>query len=234
MVTSNTLDLVAELGAEPVDDATRERLGEPNYNVAPMSQIPIVLDRDTEAGAVREAYRGQWGLVPVWAKDMKIGSWAFNARVETIESKPMFRSAFRRRRAIVPASGYYEWQKHADKSKTPYYLHTGDEELFLAGLNEWWRPKADPDGEWMLSATVVTTAANEKMASIHDRMPVGLPADYVDEWLGGESDDADAVKALLMDGAEEVSTRIEFREVSSQVGNVRNNGCELVEPVADE
>ncbi|MBE2242362.1 MAG: SOS response-associated peptidase, partial [Burkholderiaceae bacterium] len=145
------------------------------YNVAPQSQVPVVYEtRDGE----RVAELMRWGLVPHWAKDATIGNKLNNARAEGIADKPSFRQAVRRRRCIIPASGFYEWQALPAREgggKQPWYISPKAEPLFaFAGLFEAWRPKPEAGAEpadWLLTCCIVTTAPNALMAPIHDRMP---------------------------------------------------------------
>lgn len=166
------------------------------FNVAPQSQVPVVFEtRDGE----RVAELMRWGLVPHWAKDAGIGHKLNNARAETMADKPSFRQAVRRRRCIVPASGFYEWQAVAagtGGARQPWYISPKDDPVFaFAGLFEAWRPHADAEGkdmrgeseEWMLTCCIVTTAPNAIMAPIHDRMPVILKREDEDAWLDPKS-----------------------------------------------
>ncbi len=146
------------------------------YNVSPTQTVPIV--KLNEGKRVCSLVR--WGLVPVWAKDTKISFSLINARSETVATKPSFRSAFKNRRCLIPATGFYEWAK-VGKAKLPHHFHLKDSELFaFAGLWECWRP---PDGDPLESCTIVTTEANKLVTPFHDRMPVILPAKSHDEWL---------------------------------------------------
>jgi putative SOS response-associated peptidase YedK len=165
-------------------------------------------------------------LVPRWASDPASGPLLINARSETVTSKPAFRAAAQRRRAIVPASGYYEWQAHPTGPKTPYYLtsDTGDP-LGFAALYEWWRPASSADADWLVSVTIITRAATDTLGHVHDRMPVVVPADLLDAWLDpGLTDRAD-VAGLLASIPDPVLVP---REVSRAVNSVRNNGPDLV------
>ena len=157
----------------------------PRYNIAPTMDALVV--RETPAGE-REAVMLRWGLVPAWAKDPAIGSRMFNARAEGVADKPAFRAAFRRRRCLVPADGFYEWQPVAGGRKQPYFIRLASgAPLALAGLWEQWRGL---DGDAIATFTIVTTAANEAMRAFHDRMPVLVaPADH-DEWLSSPNPSA--------------------------------------------
>ncbi len=169
-----------------------DRFPPASYNIAPSRDVAVV--RTAPDGAARrELARLRWGLIPAWAKDPAIGNRMINARAETAPAKPAFRSAFRRRRCLVPADGFYEWQK-AGTRKQPYYVRMADGKPFaLAGLWERWE---GPDGA-VASCTILTTDANERLAPIHDRMPVILaPADY-GHWLDPERQDPAALLPLL-------------------------------------
>jgi putative SOS response-associated peptidase YedK len=172
--------------------------------------------------------------VPEWAKDPKAGPPLFNARSEDVASKPSFEVAVQRRRAVIPASGYYEW-KVVDGTKVAHYVSLPGEELLLfAGLYDWWRNPAaaddDPD-RWMLSATILTLQASGPVASIHDRMPVFLDADLVEEWLDPQAEGSQDLIDEVAFGAEAVAERAQFHEVGADVGSVQNNGPELVAQV---
>ena len=230
-------------GATPPDVLLPE-----NYNVAPTTDIyalvgqrPAEVDVASAAAATpveapspaRELRTFHWGLVPMWAKEQKIGNRMINARGETVESKNSFRAAFKRRRCIVPADGFYEWKvigkdDKGKPKKQPMYIHRPDgEPLAMAGLWERWR---GPDKDWdeaLHSATVVTTKANAFMSDIHDRMPVFLPPSVWDEWLDPENDDVEALKELLVPAGESL---LVAHPVDPAVGNVRNKGAELIEP----
>jgi putative SOS response-associated peptidase YedK len=164
----------------------------PRYNVAPSQNIPIVRDE----GEKRRFALARWGLIPHWAKDMKIGYSTINARAETVASKPAFRNAFRHRRCLIPADGFYEWQViPGSKIKQPWFIVLVDREpMAFAGLWERWR---SPEGEELESCSIIVTNANEIMRPIHDRMPVILaPCDW-DAWLEPDAKDAGALQGLL-------------------------------------
>jgi putative SOS response-associated peptidase YedK len=205
----------------------------PSWNVAPMQGVRIVLERapreDTEGVPVRALRRVRWGLVPSWAKDPKVGSRMINARSETLTSKPSFKAAAARRRCLVAMDGYYEWQKNADGTKTPYFLHADGEELLAAaGLYELW---PDPDlaednpKKWLWTTTIATTSATDALGHIHDRTPVFIPPDRYDQWLDTHLQDLDEVDALLHSLPEPI---LQAREVSPAVGAVHNNSPELI------
>ncbi len=194
----------------------------PRYNIGPMQDTSIIVARK-EAG--RSVELARWGLVPSWAKDPGIGVKMFNARSETVAEKPSFRNAFAKRRCIVPASGYYEW-KTDDAGKTPYFIHPSDgSPLAFAGLFEFWKDKTVDDAPWLATCSIVTAAARGEMQDIHDRQPVMLRPDEVDTWLDPTSAQDDLWAAI---GAP--APDLTWHEVGKAVGNIRNQGPELVEP----
>ncbi len=212
----------------------------PSWNVAPTQQVAIVVDeRDKADGTVtRTAAAARWGLIPSWTREIK-GPPLINARMETAGSKRSFRKAWTSRRAVVPARGYYEWQTGEDEQgrqrKQAFYLHprpaAGTQVLAFAGLYEWWRrPEASEDdpARWLLSATILTTDAVGAAGEIHDRTPVLLPADRVDAWLDAGVTDARDVEQILSGLA---PAELEVQPVGNEVGSVRNNGPELIDPL---
>lgn len=190
------------------------------HNIAPGQYIVIVRPEKGQ----RVADVAFWGLIPGWVKDPNLFSKPINARAETLEEKPIFRAAFRQKRVIVPASGFYEW-KAEGKAKQPFYIHPTDGDLFaFAGLMEDWH---GPDGEVMVSACIVTTEPNELMASIHNRMPVILPKDAWGRWLDPAIQLKEVHPLLVPYSAELMAAH----PVGPAVGNVRNDGPELILPV---
>jgi putative SOS response-associated peptidase YedK len=195
----------------------------PRWNVAPTDPLPIVR-YDAKTGE-----RGldvlRCGLVPFWAKDIKVGFSNINAKAEGIAGKPAFREAFQRRRCPVPVDSFYEWAKTAT-GKQPYAIALGDRRLMaLAGLWETWR---SPAGERVRKFAIITTTPNEMCAELHNRMPVLLRREVWPEWLGEERADPSRLKALLAPYPAEEMT---CWPVSTRVGNVKNNDASLVEPV---
>lgn len=228
-VSSSTPDeLAAYFGVDQVAEAVLE----PNYNVAPTQDVYAVVEDD----GARNLDAFFWGLVPSWAKDAKIGSRMINARAETLASKNAYKSSFTKRRCIIPADGFYEWQaldkpvKSADgKSikKQPMFITRADgAPLAFAGLWSVWRGP-DKDQEPLRSVTIITTTPNATMASIHDRMPVILPEARWDTWLDRDNGDLDRLERLLVPAADDV---LVTTPVSTAVNNVRNNGAALTEP----
>ncbi len=193
----------------------------PRYNVAPTQNVPVVLNESPE-----KLSTVQWGLIPSWAKDAAIGAQMINARAETVPEKPAFRAAFKKRRCLVLADGFYEWRKESDgKTKTPMLIRLKSGEPFaMAGLWEVW---SAPDGQARRTCTIITTTANALVAPTHNRMPVILPreteADWLDDTIG-----ALALTALLRPfPAEEM---LAFA-VSRRVNATANDDAGLVQPV---
>lgn len=192
---------------------------EPQYNIAPTQKAPVVAVG--EEGAEMKALR--WGLVPSWAKDEKIGARAINARAESVQDKPMFRAAFKQRRCLVPASGYFEWRVEAG-GKQPYFIRQGDGELLMfAGLWEAWRPS--DAGEWLRTFAIITGEPGKVSGDIHDRQPVILPPDRWDMWLTGTAQDGHAALRDLP------NADLAYYAVPKAVGSPRNRGPELVQPL---
>jgi putative SOS response-associated peptidase YedK len=167
----------------------------PRYNIAPSQPVPVVRLKSAEAKPGREIVLMRWGLIPGWAKDPAIGNKMINARAETLAEKPAFRAAVRRRRCLLPADGFYEWQA-TGRSKQPYFIHFRDERLFaFAGLWESWE---GPDNTAIDSCTIITTAANELIRPMHERMPVILPPEAHTIWLDTSTEKIDEIAALLV------------------------------------
>jgi putative SOS response-associated peptidase YedK len=232
--------VVANAGSELVGvlrvDVESDDLPEPSYNIAPTARAAIVIDSAKTDPPTRRLEAARWGLVPAWAKDPKIGARAFNARAEELQDKPMFRAALEKRRAVVPASGYYEW-KTADGVKTPHYIHpSGGGPMFFAGLYEWWRDKSKGDDDperWLLSFTILTRDSIGELGSIHDRMPLFLDPDHADAWLDPTTDNARDVLDAAIDAAPAMAETLTDHVVSKAVGNVRNDSPELIEPAEE-
>jgi len=187
---------------------------QPIYNAAPTQILPVVrLGQEGE----RELVTLKWGLIPSWAKDAKLGFSTINARAETVHQKPAFRTAFRKRRCLVPADGFYEWQP--GEKKQPYRITMADGEPFaMAGLWERW--------EEIESFTIIVTAGNSLMKPIHDRMPVILPGEIWDHWL--TATDTAIPMALLQSYP---AAKMTAYKVSPRVGNPKNNDAEIIEPL---
>jgi putative SOS response-associated peptidase YedK len=192
----------------------------PNYNVAPTQQVAAVL----EEGGERHLELLRWGLIPSWADDPSIGSRMINARSETAPEKPSFRRAFRERRCLIPADGFYEWRR-TNGAKQPYYIRMKEGRPFaFAGLWESW----NDGGPEIRSCTILTTGPNDLLAEIHDRMPVILPAGSYDAWLDPEAG-RDELYGLLAPYPED---EMEAYPVSRFVNSPQNNDPRCIEPAA--
>ena len=206
--------------AEVRDDAAASfaELG-PRYNVAPTQPIEVVVQRDD--GRQIELHR--WGLIPSWAGSPAAGARMINARAETVASSPAFRTSFVRGRCVIPADGFYEWARDG-RRKQPFLIHAQhDRPLAFAGL---WAPWRDPGtGEWLLSAAVVTTAANLTVGRLHNRMPVVLQSDAWRLWIDPGIRDAGMLSDLLQPAPDDL---LALRPVSPLVNNASNEGPELL------
>jgi putative SOS response-associated peptidase YedK len=252
------IELLEEFDVQ--SDRVTESLA-PDYNVAPTKPVYAVVTRqpgdrdgsnpDEGTSAQRQLRVVRWGLVPFWAKDIKIGSRLINARAETVAIKPAFRRAFAQRRCLLPADGYYEWQQaeavlpsgkaeggpgglppgKGRAPKQPMYITRSDgHSLAFAGLYELWRDAAVPPDDadaWLWTATVITTSAPDDLGHIHDRMPMVIPPDSWSEWLDPANNDVGDLQVLLTPAA--VSGLTSY-PVSTAVNSVRNNGPRLIEP----
>lgn len=219
--------VAAYFGAEAPEAAL-----EPSYNVAPTNDVYAVL----ADGGLRHLDAFHWGLIPLWAKDARIGSKMINARADTLATKGAFKSAFRRRRCLIPADGFYEWRKpgqggaagRSRAPKQPFFISRPDGEPYaFAGLWELWRGP-EKDQAPLRSCTIITTDPNEVMATVHDRMPVILPESAWDAWLDRDNDDLDLLGKLLVPADPGLTV---LRPISTEVNNVRNDGPQLLEPV---
>jgi putative SOS response-associated peptidase YedK len=196
----------------------------PRYNIAPTQPIAIVrLDRGERRFALV-----RWGFIPSWVKDPKTVSLMFNARGETVIDKPAYRAAMRRRRCLVPADGFYEWRRVGSRSQ-PYFVRRRDGKPFaFAGVWETW---TGPNGEELETAAIVTTKANNTLASIHERMPVVLPENAYDLWLNCDETDVEAAAALIASAPDDL---LEAYEVSSAVNRAANDDASLLRPSASD
>lgn len=206
-----------------VDEIAIDEPVAPSWNVAPRAEVLTIVDKDD----VRRLGRMRWGLVPSWAETPAIGDRMINARAESLVEKPAFRTAFERRRCIVPADGFYEWEAVPGRGKQPMYIHArSGEPLAFAGLWEVWRDASVPDAPWLRTCAIVTTDANATVAPIHDRMPVMLPADGWDAWLDRDLRDPGALVGLLRPAPDEL---LELWPVSARVNSARNDDETLIE-----
>jgi putative SOS response-associated peptidase YedK len=222
---------------------------EPSYNVAPRATVYAVRDRAGGGGGFADRRRKagardgdqseddrrrrylselRWGLIPSWAKDPKVGDRMINARSESLADKPAYERAFRRHRCLVPAEGFYEWQRRGS-GKQPMFIHRRDgEPMALAGLWAAWRDENDSEADWLRSCVIVTTNANDTVAPLHDRMPVVLEERDWDRWLDPEPGDVDALARLLAPADDDLLVAY---PVDTRVNNADNDGPELVERV---
>lgn len=230
--SASTADLVVEFDVD-------ETIGDdivPSWNIAPTDPVRAVIDRRSRRAGVtapetRQLRTLRWGLVPGWAKDRRGGAKMINARAETVTTKPAFKAAAARRRCLLPALGYYEWRK-TDQGTVPYFLHDPDGRILaFAGLYEIWPDPAVPDEDpdrLLWTCTIITRPAADLLSHIHDRSPVVVPAELRDDWLDCSPGDVATARHLLDQIPE---TRLEPHIVSTAVGNVGNNGPELIEPI---
>jgi putative SOS response-associated peptidase YedK len=204
----------------------RENCGEhlPRYNVAPTQKNPVVLVNEKDQRIMTQM---RWGLIPYWAKEESIGNKMINARLETITQKPSFKTAFAKRRCLVPADGYYEWNKTGtSKKKQPYRIVLKSRELFaFAGLWDEWR---NPEGEKIKSYTIITTEADELVNKIHPRMPLILIPENEDKWIDPSYTNLESLHGLLQPYPSDL---MEMYEVSPLVGKASVDQKELIRPV---
>lgn len=209
-------ELATRFGLDEVVDVA------PRYNIAPGTDIPTI--RHSPEGK-RVMHLLRWGLVPHWAKDPSIGAKLSNARGETVAEKPSFRDAFKRRRCLVPADGFYEWRTEG-RQKQPYYFSMKSGGPFaLGGVWESWRA---PDGAILRTCCLITTGPNEIMLPVHDRMPVIVAPDNYEAWLTGEADEvSNLVRPYSTD-------EMQVWTVSKRVSRSGEEGADLVKPLGDE
>ncbi len=214
----------------------------PRYNIAP-TQLVICVRAVSEQPGANEALFMRWGLIPYWAKDMKIGNTMINARSETVADKPAFRTAFAKRRCLIPADGFFEWQKLSTGKKQPWLIQKNDAEPFaFAGLWECWHPKDsdvatgvsakavdsfDEPADPVISCTILTTSANRDMRPLHERMPVILPIESWAAWLSPQASKGQLTEILKpFDDGQLVRT-----SVSTVVNRPVPDGSQCIEPV---
>jgi putative SOS response-associated peptidase YedK len=234
------LELLEEFGVERDKvDASPDHEPDADYNVAPTKRIFAVLERPAreEEPQARELRVLRWGLVPSWAKEASIGSRMINARAETVAVKPAYRRAFAKRRCIIPADGYYEWQAISDggkKRKQPYFIYRSDGgSLAFAGIYELWRDESLPDDHeraWLWTAAIITTQAADEVGEIHDRMPMVITPEHWADWLDPGNTEPGQLQAAMLPA---MAGGLTSRPVSMAVNSVRNNGPDLIKPLAD-
>lgn len=195
----------------------------PRFNIAPSQMIDVVIEPEAE----RIISQLKWGLVPSWSKDASTSKGLINARAETLTEKPSFREAFKSRRCIIPASGFYEWQRQSAGGKQPFYFYLNDKEVFgFAGLWEEWLDKQT--GEIVETCTIITTEANSVLKPVHDRMPVILKPESYDEWLDVKDKNTEKLQKVLVPySAEEMSSHA----VSKSVNIPDVDAAELIKPL---
>lgn len=211
---SKLVDIAREFGISEIDSEFK-----PSYNVAPTQTIPAVIHDSTRRIALF-----RWGLIPPWAKDISIGNKMLNARAETVTVKPSFRLAFKKRRCLIPASGYYEWRKENDK-KIPVYIHLKTQSVFgMAGMWEQWH---SPEGDSISSCTILTIASNERLKPIHERMPVIIPKNKTDFWLDQSMKDENQLVQLLKPYDHE---QMNAYDVATVINSPRNDSPDNIQP----
>ncbi len=189
------------------------------YNIAPTQPVPVITNEDPTSLTAQ-----RWGLIPSWAKDPAIGSRLINARAETVHEKPSFRSAFKRRRCLIPANGFYEWKREG-KTKRPYFVHLKEQALFaFAGLWEVWH---SPDGDELHTCTIITTEPNAVVSPLHNRMAVILSPDDYDQWLSPDELPPEALLPLLQPYD---ADQMDAYEVSTHVNSPANDDPTCIEP----
>ena len=205
-----------------IEQSITEELYNPNYNVAPSHSVLSVIND----GKINRLGYLKWGLIPSWAKDEKIGDKMINARAETLNEKPSYRMAYKKKRCLIIADSFYEWKRHEDKTKTPMRIKLKSDELFaMAGLWEQWK---SPKGDSVYSCTVITTTPNDLVIDIHDRMPVILRPEDEKTWLDNSINDVNLLDDLLKPLPEEL---LEAYEVSNLVNSPKNNSPNLIQEV---
>lgn len=211
---------------------------QPSWNISPTDTIPVLLStipKNDEGERVGEPVRrlepARWSLVPGWAKESKLKFPTFNARAEDLASKSTWKAPLAGKRAIIPASGYYEWRTDDDGTKTPFYIHRPGELIGMAGLYSWWADPAkarDDRSRWLLTVTILTSDAVDRLVGIHDRNPVPLPRELWDWWLDPTIVGDQAMADRAVEAALPVAESLEVYEVAP-LG--RRDGPELIDPV---
>jgi putative SOS response-associated peptidase YedK len=212
-------EIAERFGVEPV-----EEILSPRYNIAPSQIVPVI--RRTQSGdSLRELAGCKWGLIPYWAKDPKIGNNLINAKAETITEKPSFKQAFAKRRCLIPADGFYEWQKRGKEPSQPIYVRRRDGGLFaFAGLWEAWKT---PEGETIETCTIITVEPNELISKIHHRMAAILNPDDEAAWIDPQSKIDDLLQLLRS----YESDRLEANAVSRAVNSPGRDSPECIAPI---
>ncbi len=235
-LTSELNALHDTFGANYLEDRNFWLTFNPRYNITPTQDVAVISNRqpNPDRRQDQKSYDFfQWGLIPSWAKDAKIGSRMINARSETLSEKPSFRAAYKRRRCLVLADGYYEWQKiEGEKSKQPVYIRLKSQKPFaFAGLWEEWQATSDREGMEtpLRSCTIITCPPNKTLESLHHRMPVILPQDSYDQWLTPDELTPDVLQPLLKPYSGE---EMEAYPVSRYVNRPANDSPECIKPLS--
>jgi len=208
----------------------------PSYNIAPTQTIPVLLE-SAKGGeeVVRRLEPARWSLVPSWSKTLKLKYPTFNARSEDLAMKATWKGPLKSHRALVPATGYYEWQTFSDGKKVPHFIHNpAGEQLMLAGLYSWWKDHSVADDDpsaWTLTATILTSGAVDELLHIHDRNPVMLPPEWWDLWLDPKVEGTQELVDAAMEAALPVASSLEVYEVAPIP--FRGDGRVLIERVAE-
>ncbi len=208
----------------PIDRTAAEATA--NYNVAPSQKVLCVVRREDE----NWLEHFHWGLVPFWAKDTTMGNRLINARAETVAAKPSFRNAFRKRRCLILADGFYEWTGPKGRKQPVFITLPGDEPFAFAGLWESWQPPV-PDQAAYRSCTIITTAASPTVQPVHHRMPAVLKPTAYEAWLDPDAADTRRLAALL---SEDIQTEFHCRRVSTVVNATRHNSPANIDPLFDQ
>ena len=231
IITDTAPDLAAMFDVEVIG----ENLPERSWNVKPTEQVPIVLESVKDGPVVRRLESARWSLVPSFAKELGSSHPTFNARAESAAERPTFKNSVASKRALVPATGYYEWHT-VGKTKTPYFVHSDDGlPLAFAGLYSWWRNPAlgaDDPARWVLTATILTSDAQGALAGIHDRTPVVLPEEWWDHWLDPHTTGDQDLVDQAVEASRPLTASLRFYEVAPITRD--GNGPELIEPVSAE
>jgi putative SOS response-associated peptidase YedK len=196
-----------------------------SYNIAPTNQVPIVVEREVSGTPIREIHPARFGLIPAWAKEISPTP-LFNARIETALEKPSFRESTLKKRCVIPASGYFEW----DSQKDPFYI-SQDPFISFAGIYSFWRDPAkapDDPARWVLSCSILTKPAPDALSDIHERSPVFLSEDGIAAWISPDYETTDDLLLALGSESDLVAADLELQRVSKEVGNVRNNHPGLI------
>jgi putative SOS response-associated peptidase YedK len=202
----------------------------PGYNIRPTDPVPVIIESQKTGELVRRLELARWSLVPGWSKELKLKVPTFNARAETAAEKSMFKASVASKRALIPATGYYEWHTEG-KTKTPYFIRPTEGQMAFAGLYSWWKDASlapDDPNRWVLTATILTMDAVPHLAPIHDRNPVPLAPEFWSDWLNPEIVGDQAFVEAAVAASVPVAESLEYYEV----GPVTGDGPELTLPLA--